>query len=163
MSERITFLAKRLREEGEKTLAFFRAIPPEKWRIQVYSDGPTWTIHEILCHFVDAEHRLRGLVADVLAGGPGAPESMDMDFINATNATHVAELAHREPAALLDAFAEARQKTIAAFEQTDEANLDRVGRHPVMGPKPAEEIIKLIYVHNKGHQRDIQRALGDSS
>jgi hypothetical protein len=163
MSERITFLAKRLQEEGEKTLAFFRAIPPEKWRIQVYGDGPAWTIHEILCHFVDAEYRLRGLVTNVLAGGPGAPESMDIDVINATNATHVTELTRREPAALLDAFAEERRKTIAAFEQTDESNLDRVGRHPVVGPKPAEEIIKLIYVHNKGHQRDIQRALDASS
>jgi hypothetical protein len=163
MSERITYLARRLREEGEKTLAFFRAIPPDKWCTQVYGDGPTWTIHEILCHFVDSEHYLRLMVADVLAGGPGAPDSMDMDAVNAHNAAHVAALACREPAALLDAFAEERQTTIAAFAETDEANLDRIGRHPVLGPKPVEELLKTIYRHNKLHQRDIQRMLGMSS
>ena len=163
MSERITHLAQRLQEEGEKTLDFFRAISPEKWRTQVYGDGATWTIHEILCHFVDAEHYLRLMVADVLAGGPGAPDSMDLDAVNAHNARHVAKLACREPAALLEAFAQERQATIATFETTDDANLDRVGRHPVLGPKPAAELLKTIYVHNKGHQRDIQRALGVSS
>jgi len=163
MSERITYLARRLQDEGEKTLAFFRAIPPEKWCTRVYGDGPAWTIHEILCHFVDSEHYLRLMVADVLAGGPGAPDSMDLDAINAHNATHVAELACRESAALLETFAEERQATIATVEKADEANLDRIGRHPVLGPQPVEDLLKTIYRHNKIHQRDILRALGTSS
>ncbi len=160
MSERTDHLVQRMREEGEKTLAFFQSLPPDKWRTPVYADGTVWTIHEVLCHFVDAERSLRWVVADVLSGGAGAPEGID---INVYNAEHVAELVPWGPAALIDAFITARQATIALLQNVSDSDLDRVGRHPVLGLKSVEDLIKIMYLHLKGHQRDMQRALDRTS
>jgi DinB superfamily len=156
MSERRALIAKRMRDEGDRTLAFFRAIPPNQWNTQVYSEGSSWAIREVLCHFLDAEHGLQRVVADVLAGGSGAPEGID---INEWNENAVGKMGHWQPAELIDAFAEARQATLAAFEHADDSNFDRVGRHPVLGVRPLDELIKIMYLHNKAHQRDIQRVL----
>ncbi len=156
MSERSDRLTRRMQEEGEKTLAFFRSIPADKWHTPVYVDGGTWTIHEVLCHFVDTERSLAWVIADVLTGGASAPEGIDID---AHNASHVAELVSWEPAVLLDAFHAARQATIATLQNLPESDLDRMGRHPVLGLKSVEDLIKIMYLHIKGHQRDMQRAL----
>ncbi len=156
MNERGAVITKRMQDGGSKTLAFFRAIPSDRWNTPVYTDGMVWTVRQILCHLLDAERELRRVVADVLAGGTGAPEGID---INAHNARAVSQMDHWEPEALLAAFGEARQATIATFEQAQDADFDRVGRHPVLGVRPLDELIKVMHLHTKMHQRDIQQAL----
>ncbi len=157
MTERRTLIARRMKDEGERTLAFFRALTPEQWRTPIYTEGSCWTVREVLCHFVDAERNLSRIVVDVLAGGSGAPEGID---VNQWNENAVGQMEHWEPAALLDAFADARQATLAAFERVEDADFDRVGRHPVLGMRPLDELIKIMYLHNKAHQREIERVLG---
>ncbi len=156
MIYRRALIARRLIEEGDKTLAFFRAIPPDQWNAQVYTEGSCWTIRQIMCHFVDAERGLQRIVADVLAGGSGAPDGMDIDLYN-ENA--VARMASWQRAELLEAFAKGREATLAVFENAEDQDFDRTGRHPVLGIKPLDELIKIIYVHNRMHQREIEKVL----
>ncbi len=156
-SDRKTLLIKRMREETEKTLAFFRAVDAGDWERAVHSDDQFWTVRQILCHFLDAEQNLCSLVEDVLKGGEGAPEGYDHI---AHNREHVAQMGEWNPAALLEAFAQARQHTLQVVETFADADLDRIGRHPAMGQKSLENILKMLYLHNKDHQREVQRAIG---
>ncbi len=155
MSERKSALMLRMREEGEKTVAFFRGLAPDAWDRRIYADGPAWTVREIMCHFLNVEEGLQALVRDVLAGGGGAPDGMDIDSYNAE---HVAQMAHWKPDDLITAFAETRQGTIEVFQTAQESDFDRMGRHPLIGNRSLEDLVRTIYLHNKNHQREIMRS-----
>lgn len=156
INSRLEQLAQRMAESGEKTADFFRAIPPDKLTTQIYTDGSAWNIAQILYHFIDAECELRQVVIDVLAGGEGAPEGYDVIAHNERRVAKMDDDWTLEK--LLDAFTEARKATLAAFASASESDLDRMGRHPMLGMRPLDELIKLIYLHNKAHQREIQQA-----
>jgi uncharacterized damage-inducible protein DinB len=52
------WLAERLRREGEKVVAFFTPLTDEQWKAEVYTEGTTWTIRNVLAHFVTSERGL---------------------------------------------------------------------------------------------------------
>ena len=54
-----TELAEKLRSEGDKFIAIFSALTDDQWKSEVYTEGETWTIRNVLAHFVTSE---RGLV-----------------------------------------------------------------------------------------------------
>ncbi len=149
-------LIKRLAGEGLKTLGFFRALEPDDWARQVYTSGTGWTVKAVCCHLLNAEQGFHLLISDILHGGSGSPEDMN---INDFNERQIREMAPMETAALLEAFARARMKTIDLVHSMQPGDLDREGRHPFFGIVPLEKMLKLIYRHNMIHQRDIRRAL----
>ena len=55
MPETPAFLAERLKTEGDKTAAFFAALTADQWKSKVYTEGETWTIRNVLAHYVTAE------------------------------------------------------------------------------------------------------------
>ena len=61
MSE-ITELAEKLRSEGERFVSIFSGLNDDRWSQEVYTEGTTWTIRNILAHFVTSERArlLRG-------------------------------------------------------------------------------------------------------
>jgi hypothetical protein len=156
-NSRLAQIVERMTESGEKTVAFFRAIPPDKLTTHIYTDGSAWNIMQILYHFVDAERQLCRVIINVLAGGEGAPEGYD---VIAHNERRVAKMNDDWTLdKLLDAFSEGRKTTLAAIASVTDSDLDRMGRHPVLGVRPLAELIKVIALHNKMHQREIQEAL----
>jgi hypothetical protein len=157
MGSRVDFLVRRLTEEGGALLAQLEAQASETWAAPVYSAaGGDWTIHRILAHLVSAEGYIRLIMADIVAGGPGAPTGVD---VHAINATEVASLSIFSPANLIDKLRDSRAATIAMVAAFSDDDLDRPGNHPLLGPMPLEDFGKLIYRHNKMHMRDVQRAL----
>ena len=68
MTDRIATLAKRLREKGAATAAFFRALEPHDWSVTVYTEGGAWDARQVLCHFVSAEEPLLRLFRNIAAG-----------------------------------------------------------------------------------------------
>ena len=52
-------LAETLKTEGERMLAFFAELTDAQWVSEVYTEGETWTIRNVLAHYVTSE---RGLV-----------------------------------------------------------------------------------------------------
>jgi hypothetical protein len=149
-------LLRKMEDEGTKTIAFFRAISDDQWDNPIYTDGAQWDLRQILCHFVDAEKWLRVIVEDIMTGGEGSPEGFDVDL---HNAEHVGKMTDWHPEALINAFFNSRQATLELLRKATEADLKRTGRHPAMGIKSLESIAQLIYLHNKAHQRDIQRVI----
>jgi len=155
MPENPLHLAERLRREGQKTLQFFQSLPPEDWDVTVYEDGAAWDVRRLLAHFVAAEAGMLALVQDVLAGGLGAPEDLNL---NAYNERKAAALDEQPVPVLLLRFDELRQAFANLVAGLSSEDLQRQGRHPWLGLAPLEEIFKLLYIHNQIHMRDVRRA-----
>ena len=155
MDEKIAVIHRRLTEEGEATVGFFRGLPADLWERQLYDEGP-WTVRGALAHMVSAERNFNLLVDNIRAGGDGAPEDFSIGHFNAKE---VASLADVPPDALIEAFWEARQKNIAMVEAMSDGDLAKEGRPPYLGMAPLDKIIKLIYRHTMLHQRDIKGLL----
>ena len=149
-------LVKRLASEGLKTLDFFRALHPEDWSRQVYTAGSGWTVSQILCHILNAEQGFHHLISDVLLGGPGAPEDLDIDVYNEER---IRAMQCQDMESVLKAFSQARITTMEIVRRMTPDDFDRVGRHPYLGVTTLEAMLKLIYRHVMLHQRDIRRAL----
>lgn len=158
MPETPAFLAERLKVEGDKTLAFFTSLRPEQWKAMVYTEGETWTIRNVLAHFVTAEKGFLTLFADIRNGGPGAAEDFDIDRYNASQQRRAQEISYVE---LLEQFKVVRAKMIAMVTGFTDDDLSKIGRHPFLGKTTLAEMIKMIYRHNQIHYRDIRKVMGD--
>ena len=151
-------LAQHLSDEGEKVCAFYNGLTPQQWQVQVYSEGGRWTTRQILAHFDITETNITWLIQDILRGGGGAPEKFDLDAFNERT---VAALKNLAPGELVSHFAAHRQKTADLVRQLPAEDLVKTGRHPFLGIAPLVDIIKLLYLHNQVHLRDIRRILAE--
>lgn len=149
-------IVKRLASEGLKTLDFFRGLRPEDWSCQVYTAGSGWTANQVLCHILNAEQGFHHLISDILLGGPGAPEGLDID---AYNEERIRAMQCQDREALLKAFSQARITTMEIVRRMKPEDFERIGRHPYLGVTTLEAMLKLIYRHVMLHQRDIRRAI----
>ncbi len=149
-------LIKRLGDEGEKTVEFFRQLQPEDWSRQVYTDGARWTVREVLTHFVNAESSVYRLVLNIVDGGEGVPEDFELDRYNERK---VKQHQDKDMDVLLADFTALRQRTIALIQGFTPDDLEKRGRHPFLGIARIEDIVKLMYRHNQIHQREIRRQL----
>jgi len=149
-------LADSLESEGLKTLEFFRALAPEQWHHQVYSDGPAWKAHDLLAHFVEVEGSIPRLIRSILDGGEGVVKGFDIDRWNARYTT---EMSAHDRDYLLAEFARRRVATVAMVRAMSPADLEKRGRHPALGITEIKHMLKLMYIHLQGHQRDIRRAI----
>ena len=147
------FLAKRLRSEGEKMTAFFTELSDADWNQTVYTEGETWTIRNVLVHFVTAEQGFLKLFPEIVAGGEGASEDFDIDRYNARQQEKAQELSIEE---LLLKYQDVREKMATWVESLSAADLAKEGRHPFLGKTTVEEMVKLVYRHNQIHYRDMR-------
>ncbi|MBN2470807.1 MAG: DinB family protein [Anaerolineae bacterium] len=154
--DRIFKYGQRLASEGLKTLDFFRSLTPEEWEQPIYTEASVWTTADILCHLLNAEQAFHHLLQDILHGGSGAPEHMDID---AFNEQQLEGARGQSIQATLDAFSKARVTTLEILREMTAADLDRVGRHPFLGVTTLDKMVQLIYRHTMLHQRDIRRVL----
>jgi len=150
---RIEELIGKLEKGGRKTNEILGKLTPEQWQQVVYDEPPAWTWRDLLAHFVSAEARLLGLARDVAAGGAGAPEDFDFDAFNAEEQTRLRD---QSPQQLLSALNAARQTTLAWVRALSDEQLDRVGRHPVLGDVSLETMLVAIYGHQLFHMREAQ-------
>ena len=149
-------LVQKLKSEGEKYAAIFADLTDEQWQKEVYTEGSVWTVRSILAHLVTAERGLAKLFANIRDGGPGASEDFDIDRYNASQQDKTRELTPQE---LLEQYRAVRAEMIAWVSSLDEADLDKTGRHPFMGHTTLREMIKMVYLHNQIHYRDLKKVL----
>ncbi len=158
MSE-ATELAGKLKSEGEKFSAFFGGLKPQEWSMEVYTDGSVWTIRNILAHLMTAERAFIKLFEEIRLGGAGASEDFVIDRYNARQQEKTRELS---PSELLEQYERMRSQMVAWVAGLEDSDLERVGRHPFLGVTSLREMIKLIYIHNQQHLRDVRRVLRDA-
>jgi hypothetical protein len=154
---RVDALIARLEKGLQKTTEIFTSLTDVQWRFSIYDEPTPWNMRDLLAHFVSSEEKLLLLAQDVAAGGEGAPTGFNFE---AFNAEEQRRLITQSPQTLLTELNHARQETLAWLRTLDESQLDRVGRHPVLGEVPLETMITAIYGHQLLHMRDLKNCLG---
>ena len=154
MSE-VTDLANKLKSEGEKFVSIFSGLTDEQWQLEVYTEGATWTIRNVLAHFVTSERGLVKLFEQIRQGGAGAADDFSIDRYNAAMQARTKEAT---PQDLLEQYKTIRAESAAWTSGLSEADLEKQGRHPFLGMTTIREMIKLLYIHNLNHYRDMKKS-----
>jgi hypothetical protein len=155
MSE-TTELADKLKIEGEKLAAYFSGLSDEQWQCEVYTEGTTWTIRNVLSHFVTSERGLVKLFEQIRRGGAGASDDFSIDRYNAAQQARTERMT---PAELLEQYQSVRANSIEWVSGLNEEELEIQGRHPWLQQTTLREMIKMLYIHNQLHYRDVKRAI----
>ncbi len=149
-------LATKLSREGQKLADFFSSLEDGQWTVELYSEGTVWTVRNALAHLATAERAFIKLFEQIRQGGRGATEDFSIDRYNARQQEKTRDLS---PLQLLEQYEAARREMVALVSGLSDVDLDREGRHPFLGVTTLREMVKMIYVHNQIHYRDIRRAL----
>jgi uncharacterized damage-inducible protein DinB len=158
MPETSASLSEKLKAEGEKVHAFFASLSQDQWQTPVYAEGAVWTPRSILAHLVTAERGFLGLFENIRQGRGGVSEDFSIDRYNARQQEKTHDM---PPADLLPQFTAVRAEMVAYIARLNDAELSARGRHPAMGDSSLTDMIKMIYIHNNQHLRDVKKALAD--
>lgn len=155
MSETIE-LADKLKNEGERLAKFFAELTDEQWTQDVYTEGTTWSVRHVLSHFVTSERGLVRLFESIRQGGAGATDDFSIDRYNEAQQEKTKEFT---PAELLEQYREARANSVTWVSGLKDEELEIKGRHPFLGETVIREMVKMLYLHNQLHYRDMKRAI----
>lgn len=155
MSE-INELAEKLKTEGERMAAFFAEITDEQWSSEVYTEGTTWSILNVLSHCVTSERGLVQLFERIRMTGEGVTDEFSVDRYNASQQEKTKDFTSAE---LLEQYKQVRAESVQWVSGLKDEELEIKGRHPFLGETVIREMIKLLYLHNQLHYRDVKRAL----
>jgi uncharacterized damage-inducible protein DinB len=156
----ITELAEKLKSEGEKIFTVFNEYKDSQWDKEVYTEGTTWSIRNVLSHLITSERGLIKLFEQIRQGGEGASLEFSIDRYNASMQARSKDLTEAE---LLKQYQEVRANSIAWVSNLKDEELEIKGRHPFLGVTTIREMIKMLYIHNQTHTRDMKKVLKSSS
>lgn len=151
-----TELADKLKSEGERFVEIFSALTDADWRTDVYTEGTVWTVRNVLSHFVTSERGLVQLFEQIRLGSAGAPDDFSIDRYNASQQEKTKDAS---PSELLEQYKSVRADTVTWVSGLQESDLEKTGRHPFLGQTTLREMVKMLYLHNQIHYRDIKKAL----
>ena len=149
-------LAEKLRKEGDKFGEFFETLSANQWAVEVYTENAVWTIRNILAHLMTAERAFVKLFENILQGGNGVSDDFIIDRYNARQQEKTKDL---DPAELLVQYKLVRTDMIKFVSSIGDSDLEKIGRHPFLGITSLREMIKMVYIHNQIHYRDIRKVL----
>ncbi|MDX1378123.1 MAG: DinB family protein [Anaerolineales bacterium] len=155
MSE-VNELADKLKSEGEKFHAIFAGLTDEQWQTEVYTEDQIWTIRNVLAHFVTSERGLIKLFERIRVSGEGSSEDFSIDRYNAAQQRKTEGLSPQE---LLEQYKAVRADSIAWTLSLSKSDLEIEGRHPFLEMTTLREMIKMLYLHNIIHYRDMKKVL----
>ena len=155
MSE-INELAEKLKSEGDRFVSIFSGLRDDQWNQEVYTEGAMWTIRNMLSHFITSERGLLKLFERIRQGGEGAPDDFSIDRYNAAMQARTKEATPQE---LIEQYKEVRASAIQWVSGLAESDLEITGRHPYLGHTAIRDMIKMLYIHNLDHYRDMKKAL----
>ncbi len=149
-------LAEKLKTEGEKFIRIFSGLTDDQWQTEVYTEGETWRMRDVLSHFVTSERGLVKLFEAIRLGGRGAADDFSIDRYNNEQQKKTKDLV---PSELLEQYKEGRDMTVDWVLGFKDEELEIKGRHPFLGETALREMIKMLYLHNQIHYRDFKRVL----
>ncbi len=149
-------LAEKLKSEGEKFYEIFSKLTEDQWLAEVYTEGTTWSIRNVLSHFVTSERGLVKLFEQIRQGGGGAADDFSIDRYNASQQEKTKDFT---PAELLEQYKEIRRNTVTWVSGLKDEDLEIKGRHPFLGETVIREMVKMLYLHNQIHYRDLKKVL----
>ena len=149
---RVEKLIEKLTRGLSKSEEFFRSVDPGLWEQPIFDVPESWDLKDLIAHFIYSEEHLLIVAQDIAFGGEGSPEDIDIDAINENG---IEMQRHRSVNELLENLTDIRKASIAWVLDLDNLELDRVGRHPVLGSSNVETVINSIYAHQLLHMREI--------
>lgn len=149
-------LAEKLKTEGERFVEFFSGLTHAQWHMEVYTEGTTWSVRNVLSHFVTSERGLVKLFEQIRRGGAGAADDFSIDRYNAAQQEKTRELT---PPELLEQYKSVRADSIAWVSGLKDVELEIKGRHPFLGETVIREMVKMLYIHDQIHYRDMKKVL----
>ncbi|MBI5946134.1 MAG: DinB family protein [Chloroflexi bacterium] len=149
-------LAEKLKSEGQKFVGIFSALTDDQWNVEVYTEGTTWTIRNVLAHFVTSERGLVKLFEQIRQGGAGVADDFSIDRYNDAQQQKTKEFT---PAELLEQYKSVRENSVAWVSGLRESELEIQGRHPFLQMTTLREMVKMLYLHNQIHYRDLKKVL----
>lgn len=149
-------LAEKLRSEGDRFISIFGGLSDDQWNQEVYTEGTTWSIRNVLAHFVTSERGLIKLFERIRQTGEGAADDFSIDRYNAAMQERTRDMTPQE---LLEQYKEIRASSVAWVSGLKEEELEITGRHPFLGQTVIREMIKMLYIHNLTHLRDMKKVL----
>jgi uncharacterized damage-inducible protein DinB len=152
----VTDLAEKLKTEGDRFVSIFSSITDDQWDQEIYTEGTTWSIRNVLSHFVTSERGLIKLFEQIRQGGAGAAGDFSIDRYNAAMQERTKEL---PVADLLEQYKQVRANSIAWVSSLKDDELEIIGRHPFLQMTTIREMIKMLYIHNMTHYRDMKKAI----
>jgi hypothetical protein len=155
MSE-LTDLAEKLKSEGERFVSIFSGLADAQWQTEIYTEGAVWTVRNILSHFVTSERGLVRLFEQIRQGGAGVADDFSIDRFNASQQAKTKELTPQE---LLEQYKSVRANSVTWVSGLKESDLEITGRHPFLGQTTMREMVKMLYLHNQIHYRDLKKAM----
>jgi len=157
MSERKQAIADYMRRSHAATWPVLSALTEAVLPLPVFGDGEAlWSIGDLVGHLADAESGLLGQVQRLLAGKATVPENFDLDR---WNRSAVRRSKGRPLSDLLDLILKGHQEALTTLEATDEASLDRSGRHASGEILTVEGFFRRMADHRREHTGDIELAL----
>jgi hypothetical protein len=154
--EDLIHIKKRLVEEGDKTIAFFISLSELDWDQPVYTTGSGWRVRQLLAHFISVEQAYQQAIQDVLHGGKGVSEGLDIDRFNEQETP---PLSLKPVSDLIEVLRQSRIETIRIVQNLDQSDLSRSANHPWFGEKELGWLLKLLYRHQSMHLSDVRKAL----
>ena len=145
-----------LRKNEEEIITFYKGLNSVQLDMTVYPEDDSWTMQQVLAHFITIERSMHWLFKNILAGGPGSPEDFDFERFNRTQPRKLDGLSLEE---LFEKFRSVRQETIAIVAGMEDQDLDREGRHAFHGPGKLDRFIVWAYEHARLHLDDMHAKL----
>jgi len=106
--------------------------------------------------FLTSERGLVRLFERIRLTGEGAADDFSIDRYNASQQAKTKDLSSQE---LLEQYKAIRADSIAWTLSLEESDLEKKGRHPFLGMTTLREMIKMLYLHNQIHYRDMKKVL----
>lgn len=152
----ITSLSEKIKTEGDRVLNIFTGFSDEQWNLEVYTENTIWTVRDILSHFVSSERGLLLLFDQIRSGAVGVSEDFSIDRFNASQQLKLKDSNSPE---LLEQYRVVRANSVSWVSSLNDSDLEITGRHPFLGQTTLREMIKMLYLHNQIHIRDIKKAI----
>src|SRR5512138_1882729 len=124
MSE-TTDLARKLKTEGDRFISYFSSLNDDEWQCEVYTEGATWTIRNVLAHFVTSERGLIKLFQRIRENGEGSPDDFSIDRYNASMQERTKDATPQE---LLEQYRAIRAESIRWTSALSDTDLEKQGR-----------------------------------
>jgi hypothetical protein len=148
-----------LKKNEEEIIAFYKGLNSIELHMTVYAEDDSWTMQQVLAHFITIEQSMQWLFKNILAGGPGSPEDFDFERFNRIQPRKLDGQSLDE---LFEKFRTVRRDTIAIVEEMEDKDLDREGRHAFHGHGKLERFIAWAYEHARLHLDEMREKLPES-
>jgi uncharacterized damage-inducible protein DinB len=118
-----------------------------------------WSLTEMICHLRDVEQEVhQPRIRAVL--------SQHQPFLSGVNADSWAitrRYQEQDGPAARDAYAAAREETVAMLRDLDEAAWQRAGQHAFLGQSTLQELVFLAVQHDRNHSPQLAWLLSGST